>query len=83
MVVTAADKLGNESRYTAVIISTTGGYTVSASGADLSGSGSGGGLSRVFNSTSYLWLIVTGVLCLLVILYALIFWRRRKGGDSR
>lgn len=79
--VVAADALGNESRYNATILCTAGGY---AAPETPTGPGSGTEpdvLERFFHPDSYLWLILGSVLGILVIGYALIFWRRRGGGN--
>lgn len=72
--VVASDKLGNEARYTAVIY-----YGVDSQEWEQSQenqSAPGGLLELVAGPGSYWILIIVGVLCLMVIGYALIFWRK-------
>ena len=71
--VTAADALGNEAAYTAVITRTGGPALPSAdSSSDAGSTGPGGSILR------YLPMLVCAALGLLLVVYALVFWRRKK-----
>lgn len=72
--VVAADKLGNESRYTAVIY-----YGVDAENFEQTQENkkAPGGLLEILTGPGSYWvMIIAGVLCLMVVGYALIFWRK-------
>lgn len=76
--VTAADALGNEAVYTAVITRTGGPAAPAAdAGPDAGNSGSGGSILH------YLPMIVCAALGLLLVVYALVFWRRKKEEDAK
>lgn len=80
----ASDMLGNETQYAAVITCTAGGFSNSASkgltdegrytdyGYDL--------LSHLLDSPNYIVLIAASFLCIIVIVFALLFWRKKEGG---
>lgn len=74
--IVASDALGNETLYTAIITKGAGTeHTAAVLGPDGSGSGETAGESIL---NGYLPLVIGGVLGLLALLDALIFWRRRK-----
>ena len=76
--VTAADALGNEAVYTAVITRTGGPAAPAADpGSDAGSAGSGGSWLH------YLPMLVCAALGLMLVAYALIFWRRKKEGDAQ
>lgn len=78
--VVAADPLGNEAHYTAKVCS--GQVNDQSAQSDQSGTDSAqtsiGLVDLIGTKGSYWALLVSGVLCLLVVLYGLIFWRREE-----
>ena len=82
LVVTASDKLKNETRYSATITSTTGGYRSNGPLVGEDGRKKSV-LESIFSPDGYLWMILSGVLCLMVIAYVLIFWRRDKKAGGK
>ena len=77
LTVTASDKFGNESRYSAVITSTAGGYSIPSSRSDsASGNSEMSALEKIFSPDGFLWITLSGALCLMITVYAIVFWRR-------
>lgn len=72
--VIASDKLGNEARYTAVIYC---GVELDEWIEEEANKDAPGGLLEILTGTGSYWvLLIVSVLCLMVIGYALIFWRK-------
>lgn len=72
--VIAADKLGNQTKYTAVIYQ---GVTPEKWQEQEKQSDAPGGLLEILTNPDNYWvLLISGVLCIMVIGYALIFWRK-------
>lgn len=72
--VVAADKLGNETRYTAVVYF---GVDKEELLENQQNQSTPGGLLEVFTQPGSYWvMLIVGSACLLVIVYALIFWRK-------
>ncbi len=79
----AADAVGNESQYTAKIVrgEITPNVQVGVSG-ESDGDGVSPNLIEKLTADGYWVLIGVSGICLLVIIYALIFWRKEKGGKE-
>jgi len=71
--VIAKDALGNETRYSAVIFS---GVITENKGTE--NTAPGAFLEKIFSQDSYFVLISSSVIALLIVAYALIFWKKQK-----
>ncbi len=76
--VSASDALGNESLYSAKIYK--GEAAADYIKNEQKNESAGGWLNKLTDDGNYYVLIITSVMCLLVIGYALIFWRKGKKG---
>lgn len=85
LLVTAVDALGNEAQYQAVITCTAGGYQPGQSDPlqpnDPGSEGEDDLLTKLLNGDHYIALAIAGGLCILIVLYAFLFWR--KGGSDQ
>lgn len=75
----AVDALGNETQYTATVLRKSVNADGEVTAADDNASSVGSFLDAVTADGSYWILGGVSLLCLLVIIYALIFWRRKGG----
>ncbi len=79
--VVATDGAGNESRYTATV--TRGKATTQAPGSTPGKSSNTGNWYETITGPGSFWpLLIASVLCVMVIGYALIFWRKPKARDN-